>query len=477
MELLLVIFCVSVAICGYIQKRRLPLPPGPRRYPVIGNLLDIPKIFQWEAFMKWGKDYSSDVVFAETIGVKFIILNSVKAADDLLTKRSSIYSCRPRLIMGAELMGWGFQFSVMPYGEKWRERRRLFQKHFPLNLHDNYRPLIKYFARVLEKGLLEEPKSFYERIQHTTGAFALATGYGIKVKPINDPHVEFSKAALGEGLKAGTPGNYLVDVIPALLHLPEWFPGAGFKREAKVWYSLSQEFKNRPFEQGRQELAAGTNLSQSFLSMSLDELSGTKEDESTLEVIKDVASVFYSAGSDTSMAALYVFVLLMTRYPDVQRKAQEEIDEKIGNDRLPEFEDEPNLPYLTAVLLEVLRWEYFSHRIASRVPHFLDKDDIYNGYRMPSGSWVVMNIWAMAHNENDYPDSYTFNPNRYLKNGEIDDTIRDPRSFLFGFGRRICPGSHIAWSTVWYIAVSILANFDILKPLNAHGKNSNQSQV
>ncbi|KAF8995026.1 cytochrome P450 [Cyathus striatus] len=467
-ELLLLVSCVSLVLYGYFRRvYPLPLPPGPRGYPLIGNLLDIPAEFPWEAFTKWSAMHGSDIVFAETFGAKFIILSTVKCADDLLTKRSSIYSSRPSFPMGIDLMGWDFQFSVMPYGEKWRERRRIFQKHFPYGRHDHYRPLLKHFVRVLQMGLVEQPETFFERIQHTTGAFALALGYGIRTKPINDPHVEFSKKTLGEALKVGTPGNFLVDIIPALKYVPEWMPGAGFKRQARIWYAQAKEFRNRPYEEGMRALASGSGFTHSFLSMCIDELQESKDERRELETIKDAAAMFYTGGSDTSVASVYTFVLMMTRFQDIQRRAREEIDAKIGHDRLPDFEDEPNLPYLTAILLEVLR----CHPPAPMgVPHFLDKDDVYSGYRIPNGSMIIANTWAMVHDENDYPDPYIFNPERFMKNGKINPDVRDPRTFIFGFGRRICPGLHIAWSTVWYTAVSLLATFEIMKPLNSHGE-------
>ncbi|KAF8984058.1 cytochrome P450 [Cyathus striatus] len=452
-DLLVLVSCISLLFYVYIRKTyTLPLPPGPSGYPLIRNLLDIPATFQWEAFAEWSKAHGSDVVFAEAIGVRFISLGSVRAAEDLLTKRSTIYSSRY-----SKSMGWGFQFATMPYGEKWRERRRLFQKHFPTGRHDNYRPLLKHLIRILQLGLIEQPETFYERIQHSklqntsmSGAFALVLGYGIKIQPINDPLVEFSKQTLGEGLRAGTPGRYLVDVIPALKYVPEWMPGAGFKRVAKMWYGLAQEFRNRPFEKGMDALAAGSSLTRSFLSMCISELPDSKDEQQELEAIKDAASMFYTGGSDTSVASMYVFVLAMTLFPEVQRKARNEIDEKIGGDRLPDFDDEPNLPYLTAVILEVLR------------------DDIYKGYRMPKQSMVVANTWAMAHDETDYPDPYNFNPDRFMKNGQIDPDVRDPRTFSFG----ICPGLHIGWSTVWYTAANLISTFEILKPLNDRGEET-----
>lgn len=57
-----------------------------------------------------------------------------------------------------------------------------------------------------------------------------------------------------------------------------------------------------------------------------------------------------------TVAAIYSFFLVMSLYPDVQKKAQDEIDSVIGNDRLPRFEDRDNLPYVDALVKEVFRF-------------------------------------------------------------------------------------------------------------------------
>lgn len=80
----------------------------------------------------------------------------------------------------------------------------------------------------------------------------------------------------------------------------------------------------------------------------------------------------------------------MTVFPEVQRKAQEEIDRKVGADRLPGFQDRQDLPYIDAIVKEVLRW----HPVAPMgLPHMATEDDICEGYLIPKGSLLLPNIW------------------------------------------------------------------------------------
>lgn len=80
----------------------------------------------------------------------------------------------------------------------------------------------------------------------------------------------------------------------------------------------------------------------------------------------------------------------MTLYPEVQRKAQLELDTVLGTDRLPTHADRENLPYVNALVLEILRW----HPVGPLgVPHRLLQDDVYEGYHLPRGTLVIANIW------------------------------------------------------------------------------------
>jgi cytochrome P450 len=109
------------------------------------------------------------------------------------------------------------------------------------------------------------------------------------------------------------------------------------------------------------------------------------------------------------MSALLTFVLAMIRYPSAQLKAQEELDRVVGPDRLPDFKDSPNLPYLNALLREVMRWRptapvgesWCIHVLRiplilitlTALPHMTCENDICDGYFIPKGSIVIPNIW------------------------------------------------------------------------------------
>lgn len=140
-------------------------------------------------------------------------------------------------------------------------------------------------------------------------------------------------------------------------------------------------------------LSQGAGIApQSFSSRHLEKLSEWDDDKigSSAEVIKLTATSLYAGASDTTVSAMRSFLLAMTIYPDVQRKAQGEIDNVVGPDRLPGFADRPLLPYCDRIMKEVLRWGAIG---PLGVPHVAKEDDVFEGYNIEKGTILVPNIW------------------------------------------------------------------------------------
>ena len=87
---------------------------------------------------------------------------------------------------------------------------------------------------------------------------------------------------------------------------------------------------------------------------------------------------------------MQIFWLAITLYPDIQKRAHEELDNVIGAERLPELEDRESLPYINAIIMECLRWHPV---VPIGVPHRCVADDEYKGYFIPKGTVVVGNAW------------------------------------------------------------------------------------
>ena len=155
----------------------------------------------------------------------------------------------------------------------------------------------------------------------------------------------------------------------------------------------------------------------------------------------------------------------MVLHPDILRKAQAEIDAAIGKSRLPTFADRSKLPYIDAIIREVLRWrppvplgECYSACLVSSlevltltllVPRNLTQDDTVDGFYLSKDTVVLSCFWSMLHNEDTYPEPDTFNPDRFMHVNITKDM--DPINIAFGFGKRCVPIS-------WFANPALLAH-------------------
>ncbi|KIJ06351.1 hypothetical protein PAXINDRAFT_92124, partial [Paxillus involutus ATCC 200175] len=168
-------------------------------------------------------------------------------------------------------------------------------------------------------------------------------------------------------------------------------------------------------------------------------------------------------------ATVMIFTLAMVKNPHVWKRAQAEIDAVLGMDRLPDFEDRPFLPYVEAVLRETQRWQPV---LCLAVPHATTSSDIYKGFYIPKGmSCVFTKIFsAMSRDEARYPNAEQFIPERFLT---AEGTLTDdnPAKYIFGFGRRICPGRHTGDASVWSAIATMLATLEFTLAKDAEGND------
>ncbi|KAJ7259499.1 cytochrome P450 [Mycena haematopus] len=456
LALAIIVLSFSHKFLSAWQRRHLPFPPGPSPLPLLGNFRDLPTTLPWLTYTEWGLQYGSDIVHASALGQHIVVVNSVKAAVELFEKRSHINSDRPVITM-IELMGWDFSISFLPLRDRWRMQRRMFEQHFRRDISRNYRPIQMGKIHQLLLGLL-------------AAAIVMATVYGYEVQPNNDHFVALSENVVKKLAESFFPGAVAVNTFPILRYLPSWMPGAGFKRFAAECRQLTNEMREVQFDFVKQNMRDGVD-SKSVVARLLEANQARGRHDEV--AIQDMAATAYAGiyyHSQHTASALASFFLAMATHPDVQKKAQTEIDTVVGSDRLPEFEDRPALPFVEALYREVMRWKPVT---PLGVAHASAADDIYNGYFIPNGNFCLPNLihTAMTRDESIYPEPERFNPDRFFT---VDGKLNDDNTVLtFGFGRRICPGRHSADDTVWATIVSVLSTFDIVKARDAVGNEIN----
>jgi len=287
------------------------------------------------------------------------------------------------------------------------------------------------------------------------------------VRSPDDSYVTLAKDGFAYIRLALRQGAFLVDILPFLKYVPKWFPGAGFQSVAIDGAKASSDMRYIPYADSRDKIFSGTAVP-SFTSQQIEECLGpdgqlSKSDE---DIISAASGICYVAGVDTSVSALMSFFLAMTLYPEVQKRAQEEIDTIVGVDRLPENSDQAQLPYCSAMCKELLRWQPAG---PLGLAHATREDDTYAGYHIPAGTTIVPNQWAMLRDPEEYPEPDVFRPERFLPapGGRIQ---RDPGKIAFGFGRRICAAKQYAENNIFLLVVQLLAVFSVSKVVGDDGE-------
>ncbi|EED79605.1 predicted protein, partial [Postia placenta Mad-698-R] len=424
-------------------------PPGPPARFIIGNILQVSPLGAWFKFCQYKEQYG-DLLFFHGLGNHVLVLNSMKAINDLLDKRSGIYSNRPTFTVVSELMGLSQSMPLLPYGEEWRAHRRLAHTALSPAAVKRYHGVQEDLAALLCQRLLQSPEDFFNHVRLIAGNVILSVVYGLPVETAEDEYIAHAERTMQVISEATVPGAYLCDLMPFLKHLPSWVP---FQREASTGREMIERLVSKPYEHVKREMDAGRappSMTQDLLSVRINDMQDIEQR------IKWTAGAMYggmSRGRLDTYSTVLVFIMAMALHPDKQRRAQQELDSVVGTGRFPSISDRAHLPYVNAVIKETMRW----HPVLplTGIARMSAQDDLYNGYYIPKGTIVIPNVWAVAL---DCPQGTEFIPERFLG----DDAPIDPATWAFGFAKRICPGKYLGENSVFILITTLLAMFDIM---------------
>ncbi|CAI7586918.1 unnamed protein product [Penicillium bialowiezense] len=412
---------------------KLPLPPGPRALPIIGNLHQNPSAEQWKTYESWHKKYGP------LIRLKLAGFDVILVAKDLLDKKGRIYSSRPRMIYLSECMTRGLQPGFMPYGDLWKTLHRLETPFLNPTAMKAYHDVHDLQSAQLVHDLLNTKDPAEDLKRYTCSvAFTLALGRTLSVDGDKDLYTLASY--IEKKMTHFHWANFLVDVFPVLNYLPDSF--ASWRRDGTKMYDEEIRLMTGAMESAKET----GNWCWSNALMKQNEEEKLSHEQMCYFVGELILGAYIST---TSM--LNLFVSMCTIWPSCMHKIQAELDANVGPDRLPAVSDESNLPYLNAFVMEVLRWRPLA---PLGMLHSVSEDDEYEGYRIPKGSVVITNHYCVDRDPEVHDAPEEFRPERWLENPDL------PLS-AFGFGRRKCPGSKFAHRSLYMALSRFLWAFDL----------------
>ncbi|XDG05531.1 hypothetical protein ABKA04_005146 [Annulohypoxylon sp. FPYF3050] len=401
------------------------IPKGPTGFPILGSF---PFLTRYPELTLdcWAKKFGS--LYSVWLGNQlFVIISDPAIAKDLLVTNGSIFSSRKEMYVKSQTVFAGRGITATPYNDRWL---------------DSYTGILDREVTSLIKALFVASDSGKTPVnpQPHAGRCSLnnmtTITFGFRTDGIDHPLVKRALKLSREFIPMLIRGKRLhQDLVDTY---------GGFVKEIE-----SKVKRGEPVND--------------CLAKTLAEVRDEEElDDLDMAIM---ASAFLIGGVETTAAIMQWFSALIPAYPEIQKKAQEELDRVVGRSRLPTVEDEKNLPYCHAIIKEV---ERVHNPFWLGTPHVASEDFTYNGrYFIPKDTVVVLNTWTMHHDPERHVDPYIFNPDRY-----IDDNLTSAESanlsepykrdhWMFGAGRRICPGMIVAEREIWLTVSRMLWAFDM----------------
>ncbi|KND88292.1 O-methylsterigmatocystin oxidoreductase [Tolypocladium ophioglossoides CBS 100239] len=470
-SLVALVACFGLLVYQQLLKRKTiyRLPPGPRPLPVVGNVLDLPPKGEPE-FLHWfkHKEAYGPISSINVMGLNLVIFHDKEAAHAVMGKKAQKTSARPQLNF-ATLCGFENFLITHQYNDTYRKHRKMVHQEIGTkSLSAGFHPIQEKEALHFTLQTLQDPDSVLQHLKRLAAAVVLQITYGYTIERDRpDPLVDLIEHAMENLSRAFVPLSWLVDAVPAIKYLPDWFPGMSYRKTAQEWKAVNEAAAELPYSFVKRQLALRahrpsyvSNLLEKNMTKTGNDINLAPDDE---EAIKWTAVSLYAAGSDSTVAIITSVICALVMFPEVQQRAQEDIDRVVGTDRLPNFEDRENLPYVDGIVKEAWRWNPVG---PMGLAHKSEEDIVYGEYIIPKGSYLLPSLWWFLHDPKDYSDPHTFKPERYL--APLNEP--DPGDLAFGYGRRSCAGRFFADASVYITVVQMLAAFRIRKDKDANGK-------
>ncbi|KIK69489.1 hypothetical protein GYMLUDRAFT_35558 [Collybiopsis luxurians FD-317 M1] len=445
-----------------IGERHPSLPPGPSTVPILGNLHIFPTEFAHIKFTQWARQYGD--IYSLKIGPgTAIVLTSMEAVKELMERRSASTVDRPPNFIADEVAG-GLNMVLARYSEEWRILRKAAHAILTPNAVAAHVPIQIAESVQVMYDFLHTPEHFYTHLRRYSNSVIMSVLYG-KRCPRYETHeatLFFEAQHLWE--LALEPGAHPpVDILPILKYIPRrWAPWKILcektrRLQQSLYFGLLDECKEK-VQKGEENGCYMEEIIKRQEELSLDrELAGY------------LGGVMIEGGSDTTSSFLQSLCLLLVAFPEAQRKAQEEVDRIVGDQRIPSLDDVARLPYIQAVVKETHRMRPVA---PLAVPHSNREAEQYRGYLIPEGSTIFVNNWGMFHDPDVFKDPEVFNPDRYIANEfgvkEGVDTSNFRENIPFGSGRRICPGIHLANNSLLINTMNLIWAFHFERAVDSH---------
>ncbi|KAF9882628.1 hypothetical protein FE257_005823 [Aspergillus nanangensis] len=461
------VFTAIVSIIVYLLFSRTPrdqnghkIPKGPRGIPFLGSfpfLTRYPELTLDYWAQRFGDLYS--IWLGNQL---FVIVSDPTIAKDLMVTSGSVFSSRKEMFIKSQTVFAGRGITATPYNDRWRKHRRIATTWLNQRAVDMYSDTLDRESMSLVKALFDESKEGLVPVnpQPHAGRCSLnnmtTITFGFRTDSVNHPLTKRALTLSREFMNCTGPMSNLVDFVPLLQYLP-----TPMHRRGKKLHRGLVETYGGFIKEIEQKMKMGEKVQDCLAKTMVESRETEGLDDTDMAIL---ASAFMIGGVETTAAIMQWFSALIPAYPEIQKKAHAELDRVVGRNRLPTIADEKTLPYCHAIIKEV---ERVHNPFWLGTPHVASEDFVYRGQYIPKDTVVVLNTWTMHHDPARHPNPEKFEPERYINDpltSAESANVTDPLErdhWMFGAGRRICPGMLVAEREIWLTISRMLWAFDM----------------
>ncbi|KAL7617171.1 hypothetical protein Lser_V15G00313 [Lactuca serriola] len=459
-----IIFVIWITKVALGKIRNLPPSPFPC-LPIVGHLYLLRRRSLYRALGKLSAHHGPMLMLR--LGARRVFLvSSPEVVEECLTTNDLTFANRPRLLAGKHL---GLDYTTInwsSHNDNWRSLRRVVSHELLSSCQVRTLSAIRVevvhhlvknvmYPRVVRDGMMEMKSVLFEVVLNVV----MMTIAGRRCDVEGGEAGRFME--LVQELFIVMGATHVSDYLPWW----KWVGGKHLEKEMvtlnEKWHALMQDL----IEEQRRKTVVEAEGGSSDEKKNLIEyllMSQQKEPENhSDEVIKGLLQVLISAGSNTSSVTMEWMLSLLLNNPEALKKVQTEIDNCVGEDRLVNESDLTNLPYLRCIINETMR----IYPAAPLLLHESAKDCMVGGYHIPSGTMLLMNVWAIQNDPKNWKDPTKFNPERFLglKGSGNGYTYK---LMPFGTGRRRCPGENLGMRMIGLTMATLIQCFEWERPSN-----------